>query len=58
MHHFDYRDGVLHAEEVDLRHTRPGGRHAVLLLFHRDAGAALRVFTGAFADCPRSSATP
>ena len=41
MHHFAYRDGVLHAEAVDLASARRGGRHAVLLLFDRDAGAAL-----------------
>ena len=41
MHHFAYRDGVLHAEDVSICRDRRGGRHAVLLLFDRDAGAAL-----------------
>ena len=34
-------DGVLHAEDVDLRTLADDGRHAVLLLFHGDARAAL-----------------
>ena len=41
MNHFDYRNGVLHAEAVNLVGTRRRGRHAVLLLFDRDAGAPL-----------------
>ena len=40
MHHFAYRDGVLHAEAVDLADARRRGRHAVLLLFDRDARRA------------------
>ena len=41
MHHFAYRDGVLHAEAVNLASLARRGRHAVLLLFDRHAGAAL-----------------
>ena len=41
MHHFAYRDGVLHAEAVNLDALAQARRHAVLLLFDRDAGAAL-----------------
>ena len=41
MNHFDYRDGVLHAEAVEPYRAGGGRRHAVLLLFDRDAGAAL-----------------
>ena len=41
MNHFDYRNGVLHAEAVNLVRARGRGRHAVLLLFDRDAGAPL-----------------
>ena len=37
MHHFDYRDGVLHAEAVSLACAGAERRHAVLLLFDRDA---------------------
>ena len=37
MNHFDYRDGVLCAEDVPLPRDRRGGRHAVLLLFDGDA---------------------
>ena len=41
MNHFDYRNGVLHAEAVNLDRARGYGRHAVLLLFDRDPGAPL-----------------
>ena len=41
MHHFTYRDGRLHAEDVDLRHLADSVRDAVLLLFLGDARAAL-----------------
>jgi diaminopimelate decarboxylase len=41
MNHFDYRNGVLHAEAVNLSELADARRHAVLLLFDRDAGAAL-----------------
>ncbi len=41
MHHFAYRDGVLHAEDVDLRVRSRAGRNAVLLLFARHDGAPL-----------------
>ena len=59
MHHFAYRDGVLHAEEVNLAALARRGRHAVLLLFHRDAGAALPgVRRAPSPTCRRSSATP
>ena len=37
MHHFAYRDGVLHAEAVDLVDLATVGRHPVLLLLDRDA---------------------
>ena len=50
MHHFDYRDGVLHAEARRSRRSRGGGRHAVLLLFDRDPERHYQVFAGAFAD--------
>ena len=50
MHHFAYRDGVLHAEAVDLDALAARGRHAVLLLFDRDAERHYKVFAGAFAD--------
>ena len=42
MHHFAYRNGVLHAEAVNLDTLAASGRDAVLLLFDRDAGAALQ----------------
>ena len=42
MNHFDYRDGVLCAEDVPLPRDRRGGRHAVLLLFDGDADAAFQ----------------
>ena len=42
MHHFDYRGGALHAEDVDLGANRRRGRHAVLLLFQRHHRAAFR----------------
>ncbi len=41
MNHFDYRNGVLHAEAVNLSDLARRGRHAVLLLFDRHAGAPL-----------------
>jgi len=50
MHHFDYRNGVLHAEEVDLAALA----QAVGTPFYCYASATLerhyRVFAGAFAD--------
>jgi hypothetical protein len=44
MHHFAYRDGVLHAEAVNLDTLRRRGGHTVLLLLDRDAHAPLRSF--------------
>ena len=52
MHHFAYRDGVLHAEAVNLAALAAAGRHAVLLLFDRHAERHYRVFADAFADVP------
>src|ERR1043165_7297916 len=52
MHHFDYRDGVLHAEGVDL----PALAQAVGTPFYCYSTATLerhyKVFAGAFADVP------
>ena len=52
MHHFAYRDGVLHAEAVSLDPLA----EAVGTPFYCYATATLerhyRVFTGAFADVP------
>src|SRR5262245_21240965 len=52
MHHFAYRDGVLHAEAVNLDRLA----EAVGTPFYCYATATLerhyRVFTGAFADVP------
>jgi diaminopimelate decarboxylase len=52
MHHFDYRDGVLHAEGVDLRAIADD----VGTPFYCYSTATLerhyRVFSGAFADVP------
>jgi diaminopimelate decarboxylase len=52
MHHFDYRDGVLHAEGVDLRLIA----EEVGTPFYCYSTATLerhyRVFAGAFADAP------
>jgi diaminopimelate decarboxylase len=41
LHHFDYRNGALYAEDVAGRGDRARGRHAVLLLFDSHADAAL-----------------
>src|SRR5215813_14062942 len=50
MHHFDYRDGVLHAEGVDI----VGLAEAVGTPFYCYASATIerhyKVFAGAFAD--------
>src|SRR4029078_7967575 len=52
MHHFAYRDGVLHAEQVNLDALAS----AVGTPFYCDSTAALtrhyQVFAGAFADVP------
>ena len=52
MHHFDYRDGVLHAENVDLREIA----REVGTPFYCYSTATLerhyKVFAGAFADVP------
>src|SRR3954454_11740749 len=52
MHHFSYRDGVLHAEDVAL----PAIAEAVGTPFYCYSAATLRrhfqVFSGAFADVP------
>jgi diaminopimelate decarboxylase len=42
VNHFEYRDGVLHAEDVSVPEIASVGRHAVLLLFDRHADAALQ----------------
>ena len=41
MHHFDYRAGALHADDVDLAKIAAAGRNALLLLFVGDDRAAL-----------------
>ena len=41
VNHFDYRDGVLHAEDVALPEIAAERRHAVLLLFDGHADPAL-----------------
>ena len=46
MNHFHYRNGSSHAEDVPLMHWRKR-RHALLLLFHRDAERHYRVFSDA-----------
>jgi diaminopimelate decarboxylase len=48
MNHFDYRDGVLYAEDVPVPAIAAEGRHAILLLFDSDADASLQVFAKAF----------
>ena len=42
MNHFEFRDGVLHAEDVPVPEIARVGRHAVLLLLDRHAGAPLQ----------------
>ncbi len=53
MHHFTYRNGVLHVGRDRPCRPRDTGRHAVLLLFDGNAGAwHYQVFADAFADVP------
>ena len=55
MHHFAYRDGVLHAEDVPLPQIAERGRHALLLLFDRHAARATTASsTTAFAGLDRA----
>ena len=58
MHHFAYRDGVLHAEAVDLASLA----EAVGTPFYCYSTATLSGITGCSPTpsptCPRSSATP
>src|SRR3979409_2719333 len=52
MHHFTYRDGVLHAERVDLVPLAEAGGTPFYCYSTATLERHYRVFAGAFADVP------
>src|SRR5215475_2436700 len=52
MHHFAYRSGVLHAEEVSLADIADAAGTPFYCYSHATLTRHYRVFAGAFADVP------